>query len=84
MLTGAPSVVLSYYKKRLSCKRCLSSSISMDLGRLVSVVITCFAEGYGYRRTFVLAALDAGYLNDEYLYIMAEPNSNGFCEFAVM
>ncbi|RCN47977.1 hypothetical protein ANCCAN_05916 [Ancylostoma caninum] len=43
-----------------------------------SVVVTCFAEGYGYKRALLLAALDAGYLNSEYLYIMADPNSNGF------
>lgn len=40
----------------------------------------CFAEGYGYKRALILTALDAGYFNDEYVYIMADPNSNGFCE----
>ncbi|KAL6727086.1 hypothetical protein Aduo_008998 [Ancylostoma duodenale] len=44
----------------------------------VSVVVTCLAEGYGYKRALLLTALDAGYLNDEYVYIFADPNANGF------
>ncbi|EYB89993.1 hypothetical protein Y032_0224g2697 [Ancylostoma ceylanicum] len=36
------------------------------------------AEGYGYKRALVLTALDAGYFNNEYVYIMADPNANGF------
>ncbi|KAL6727090.1 hypothetical protein Aduo_009000 [Ancylostoma duodenale] len=46
--------------------------------RQFPVVVTCFAEGHGYKRALLLTALDAGYLTKEYLYIMADPNSNGF------
>ncbi|EPB73457.1 hypothetical protein ANCCEY_07479 [Ancylostoma ceylanicum] len=52
-----------------------------NVSKRARIVVTCFAEGYGYKRALLLTALDAGYLTSEYLYIMADPNSNGFCGF---
>ncbi|EYB82927.1 hypothetical protein Y032_0347g3162 [Ancylostoma ceylanicum] len=49
-----------------------------NVSKRARIVVTCFAEGYGYKRALLLTALDAGYLTSEYLYIMADPNSNGF------
>ncbi|EYC15077.1 hypothetical protein Y032_0038g3619 [Ancylostoma ceylanicum] len=49
-----------------------------NVAKRARIVVTCLAEGYGYKRALILTAIDAGYFNDEYVYIFADPNANGF------
>ncbi|KAJ1364591.1 hypothetical protein KIN20_024713 [Parelaphostrongylus tenuis] len=45
---------------------------------IASFVVACLGEGTDYKRKFMLAALDAGYLNSEFVYVIVAPNSKGF------
>ncbi|WKY09207.1 hypothetical protein Q1695_001960 [Nippostrongylus brasiliensis] len=77
-----PDMTINYVGELLDMSSESVQSVLQNVATRARIVITCFPEGLGYKRRFILAALDGGYLSNEYFYIMTSPNARGFTKRA--
>ncbi|KAE9421556.1 hypothetical protein Angca_004723, partial [Angiostrongylus cantonensis] len=69
---------INYLAEITSMKPETIKDVLEEVAKRARIVIVCLSEGLGHKRRFMLAALDAGYLNAEFVYILVASNSKGF------
>lgn len=50
----------------------------LKIFRIFSVFSVCLSDDMGIKRDFALSLIDAGMMNDEYVYLFVDPRTRGF------